>query len=57
MRYLGVKIVQDEDGFSGEYGNEGFGYCDTIEEIRAEIDDYMRGPEDSRARQAIGWDG
>lgn len=56
-RYRGVKILFDrQDGFHAEYGNEGFGYCDALEDIKAEIDDYMAGPDDARARQAIGWE-
>lgn len=54
--YLGVKIYfTPEDGFHASYGNEEFGYCDNLEDIICEIDHYMAGPDDARARQAIGW--
>ena len=54
--YRGVKIRFDtEDGYHASFDNEGFGYADNVEDIRAEIDDYFAGPDDDRARQAIGW--
>lgn len=54
--YRGARIrLSAEDGFhSGAWG-ECFGYADSVEDIRAEIDDYLAGPNDGRARQAIGW--
>lgn len=55
--YKGIKIRHsDEDGFYASCGNEGFGYADAVQDIRAEIDDYLAGPDDPRARQAIGWE-
>lgn len=55
-RYRGVSIHRDpESGLYGEYGNESFGYADDIADIYAEIDDYLAGPDDARARQGMGW--
>ena len=57
QKYHGVKIRRDEeDGYHASFGNADFGYCETVDEIQAEIDDYFKGPNDPRARQAIGWD-
>lgn len=55
-RYRGVQILFDrDDGFHASAGNEHFGYADQIEDIKSEIDEYRAGPDDPRARQAIGW--
>jgi len=54
--YRGVKIYFDQnDGFFATSGCEQFGYADAVQDIRDEIDDYFVGPDDDRARQAIGW--
>lgn len=56
QRYRGITIQFDkDDGFHASSGNEHFGYADRIEDLKAEIDDYLVGPDDDRARQAIGW--
>lgn len=50
---------EDEDGswsFYAEQGPNMMGYCDTVSEVCEEIDEYNRGPDDSRARQAEGWE-
>lgn len=59
ITYRGCRIAHDpESGYHGWEirGNEEFGYADSVEDIKAEIDDYLAGPSDSRARQAIGWE-
>lgn len=44
--HAGVRIYRDEDsGYYGANGSDEFGYSDTVEEIRAEIDDYWQGDE------------
>lgn len=54
--YRGARIrFSAEDGFHSDAWNQGFGYSDRVEDIRDEIDDYLAGPSDDRARQAIGW--
>ena len=54
--YRGARIrFSDEDGFHSSPWGENFGYADNVEAIRSEIDDYLAGPDDDRARQAIGW--
>lgn len=54
--YRGARIrLNEEDGYHSGAWNQGFGYADRVEDIRAEIDDYLAGPDDDRARQATGW--
>lgn len=44
--HAGLRIYQsEEDGFHASNGSDCFGYADTVEEIRAEIDDYWQGTE------------
>lgn len=44
--HAGLRIFRDEEcGYYAENGSDCFGYADTVEEIRAEIDDYWQGTE------------
>ena len=46
--YKGIKIYHspiNDEGYFGANGCDDFGYTDTVEEIRAEIDDYWTGSE------------
>lgn len=50
--YKGVRIHRDdEDGYYAQQGWLSFGYTDTIEELRAEIDDHFA---EDRAMLGIG---
>jgi hypothetical protein len=43
--HASIRIYEGEDGFYGANGSDQFGYADTIEEIREEIDCYWQGAE------------
>lgn len=48
--YKGIEIFKDEDGYYGSHGiNTDFGYCETLKEIKTEIDDYWCGAEHGEA--------
>jgi hypothetical protein len=53
--YRRIYIRQDDDGFYAVVWGEHTDCHDTVEQVRACIDDIMAGPDDDRARQAIGW--
>lgn len=39
--YRGFEIQHDKSGYTAEQGSIGLGYCDTLEEIKIEIDIYL----------------
>lgn len=45
-QYQGIDIFKGPDGYYASNGvADHFGYTDTVEDIRAEIDDYWQGDE------------
>lgn len=44
--YQGLRILYAEgEGYHASNGCDSLGYCETVEEIRSEIDDYWAGSE------------
>ena len=37
VKHRGITIYRSEDGYFADNGPQSFGYCDTLEEIKAEI--------------------
>lgn len=51
IKFMGIAVQYDEaNGWSADHGNESFGYCETLEDLQAEIRDYFREQEQYEPR-------